>query len=679
MITASGIGSGLDIEGLVTQLVAAERAPTETRLLRQSALLSTELSAFGLLKSSLADLQDSFAALNSLTTFGQRTSESSNPDVLEVASSGSPVNGVYDVSVNQLAKAHSLASASFASPGDVVGTGTLTFRFGTTDYTAPDPGPESYNGFSVNPEQAVASIDIDAGNNSLEGIRDAINDAEIGVKAAIVNDGSGYRLLISSGQTGAENSLEISVTGSGDGNDLDANGLSALAFNSAATNLEQTVAAQDALFSVNGLTIASPGNNADNVIDGIDISLKGLTETGTVTVTVQEDQASVTEAISSFVDGYNSFIEAANGLTAYDPATGSAGALQGDFSVRSIVGQVRQLLSNAVDGVDSSFASLSQIGITTQSDGTLAIDEARLDSVVADRFDEIVSLFSAVGLPSDPSIEFVAANESTAVSSFAIDISQVATRGQLQGAAAGFPLTIDENNDDLSVMVDGILSAGLAITRGSYTSGSELAAEIQSSINSDQALRDAGVAVDVAYNAGRLEITSRRYGSASMVEITAVDLNTAAQLGLGVGAGVAGVDVAGTIGGVAALGTGQLLRGATGSDSEGLQLRIDGGATGPRGVVDFTRGITEQLDRLLVSFLDSDGILDARTDGLQDRADSIEEQREALDLRMASLEARYRARFNALDGLLAQLQSTSTFLTQQLASLPEAGSLLNNN
>ncbi|MCB1843405.1 MAG: flagellar filament capping protein FliD [Halioglobus sp.] len=681
MITASGIGSGLDIEGLVAQLVAAERAPTENRLNRQSALVGAELSAFGTFKGALSSLQDSLASLNTLTSFGKRVSNSSNAEIVGITSNGSAINGNYDVSVQQLARAHSLASGSYASPTDSVGTGSLTIRFGTTDYVGPDPGPESYNGFTVNPERASAVITIDGNNNSLEGVRDAINAADIGVNATIVNDGSGYRLLFSSEATGADNSIEISVSDTGDGNSTDATGLSALAFNSAATNLSQTVAAQDANFTVNGLPISSANNVARGVIDGVDLTLKGLTGATPVTLSVSEDTAGLKETVQSFVEGFNAFLQGTRSLTAYNATTGVAGALQGDSSVRSISAQLRQALTSVVDGAGAQINSLSQIGITTTRDGSLAIDETRLDAALENNFDEIVSLFAAVGLPSDSGIDFVSASDDTVVGSYAVEITQIATRGLYTGGALALPggvATINAGNDELTLRVDGVDTGPIALSQGVYTSGEALAAELQSKINSDAALQTAGVSVSVSFSGGSLAITSQRYGSASSVEIIAADTTSAADLGLSVGAGTQGVDVAGTIGGAAALGTGQFLTAATGTDAGGIRLLVEGGLTGPRGSVDFTRGIADQLNTLIARFLEADGILDSRTDGLQSQVDRIDDQRERLDLRMESLEAFYRARFNALDTLLAQLQSTSNFLTQQLAALPEAGSLNRN-
>jgi flagellar hook-associated protein 2 len=679
MITATGIGSGLDIESLVTQLIAAERAPTDNRLTSKEAQLTAKLSAFGLFQNSLAGFQSSLADLNNLSKFGQYTAASSDSDVVGATASADAAAGSYELGVTQLAKAHSLASGSYASVSDTVGIGTLTIRFGSTDYTPPDPGPESYNSFTVNPERSTATITIDSDNNSLEGVRDAINTADIGVSAAIVNDGTGYRLLLSSDQTGTQNSLEISVDDLGDGDDLDSSGLSALAFNSGAINQSQTVVAQDAIFSINGLSISSSNNTASDVIDGVDISLKDLTGAAPVTLTVAEDRDSVKQAINGLVTGYNSFIQSVNALTAYNPDTGTASPLQGDFSARSISSQLRQTITNAVAGFNGPFSSLSEIGITTKIDGSLEVDSEDLDSALEDNFDQIVGLFAQVGFPSDSNIEYVSANQETQVGSYDVNIIQLSTQGQLIAAVAAFPLDIDGDNDGFTIKVNGIDSAAISLTQGTYASGDTLAAEIQSRINGDSALSAGGIAVTVVFNVDHFEITSNRYGSDSAVEITAVDTNSLAELGFSVAAGLDGVDVAGTIGGLAATGTGQLLLGSAGADTEGLQLLIEGGTTGARGQVEFSQGIAYQLNALITGFLEPEGILDSRFEGIQGRVADIIDQREVLDRRIEALEIRYRSQFNALDSLLSQLQTTSSFLTQQLASLPKAGSLLNNN
>lgn len=676
MLTATGVGSGLDIDSLVAQLVAAERLPTDSRLTRQEATLTAELSAFGSYKSALSAFQGSLANLNTLSGFGQRTASSSDASVITASASADATAASYDLTVTQLAKANSLASASYTSATDTVGTGTLTIRFGTTDYTGPDPGPESYNSFAVNADRGVATINVDATNNTLEGIRDAVNSADIGVSAAVVNDGSGYRLLFSSTQTGEENSLEISVDDTGDNDDINSAGLSALAFNSLATNLDQTIAAQDAQFTINGLAISSSGNTVSDAIDGVSLTLKDVSGAAPVSVVVAENTASFKQSIGAFVDGYNNFINLARGLTAYNADTGIAGALQGDFSARSMGSQLITTLTGQVAGLNGPFSSLSEIGITTRVDGQLLIDNTRLEAALADNYDQLVGLFTSIGFPDDSNVEFSSATDATVVGSYAVNISQLATQGTLQAAAIGFPVTIDSDNDSLTIKLDGISSGAIALTQRTYNSSSELAAEIQSRINGDTTLAAAGRSVSVVYNVDHFEITANGYGSESKVEITAIDTNTTAQLGFAVATGTDGVDVVGTIGGVAAVGIGQLLTGASGSNSEGLQLSIIDGIIGDRGNVEFSRGVAYQLNTLIGNFLDTDGTIDSRIEGLETRAGFISDQRAVLDRRMEALEARYFTQFNALDGLLSQLQGTSDFLTQQLDSLPGSGLLL---
>ncbi|MDX1732802.1 MAG: flagellar filament capping protein FliD, partial [Halioglobus sp.] len=426
--------------------------------------------------------------------------------------------------------------------------------------------------------------------------------------------------------------------------------------------------------------ISTPENVANDVIEGIDLTLKDVSGATPINVSVSEDTEALKELITGFIDGFNSFVTTTNALTAFDVASGTGGPLQGDFSVRSISGQVRQVLTNAVEGFDGPFSNLSELGIATQVDGTLAINDATLNTVIEDNFDDIVGLFAAVGLPSDSSIDYLSSTEDTVVGSYAVDITQAATQGQYTGSNVRFTggtLDIDDRNDEFTIQVDGVTSGNITLTQGTYTSGEDVAAEVQSRINGDANLLGAGIRVDVAYVGGNLEITSERYGADSSVNITAVDQRSSQELGLSVANGVAGTDLAGTIGGQPAIASGQILTGAPGSPADGLRIRVNGEAVGSRGQVDFSRGIAYQLDALISGFLENDGILDARTDSLQERANDLDDDRDQLEFRMERLEARYRAQFTALDTLLSQLQTTSAFLTQQLSSLPGAG--LNNN
>lgn len=667
-ITSSGVGSGLDIESLVTQLVAAERSPTENRLVTKAAEYQGQISAFGALKGALSGFQSSLSALQSLSTFTDRNATVSEAGALSVSASNTAAPGAYSVEVNALAKAHSLASGSYTATSDVVGEGTLNFRFGTTDYTGPDPGPASYNGFVLNADKAASTITIDSSNNTLAGIRDAVNDADIGVNASIINDGSGFRLLFASEETGAENSLEVSVTESGPV------GLSALAFNASTTNLSQTVAAQDASLSVNGLPVTSASNTVSSVVNGLDLTVKAETSGVPVAVDVSRDSASVKDALNSFISAYNGLIDTTNALSSYDPATNEAGLLLGDATLRGITSRLRSELNTAISGVGP-YDTLASIGVTTDGDGKLALDQANLDKVLEEDFEALSALFAAQGLSSTSDVNYLSSSSNTAIGNYALDISQVATQGMNTAtASAGFLAAMDITslNDTFSLKVNGVQSGEITLSQATYASGDALAQELQTKINGDETFNAGGITVAVSFDSGTgaFSITSERYGSDSQVEITAVDTHTASTLGFSVSAGTDGVDVEGTIGGVSATGVGQRLTAASGSDAEGLALLVTASSPGSLGTVNFTRGLADGLDSLLDNFLGADNILEVRLDGLQDRIDQLDEDGVALDLRMEALEARYRLQFGNLDVLLSSLNSTSNFLTTQLANLP---------
>ncbi|MEM1404372.1 MAG: flagellar filament capping protein FliD [Pseudomonadota bacterium] len=678
MVAATGIGSGLDIEGLVTQLVNAERVPPETRLTNREAELTSELSAFGTLQGALSNFQSSVRNLTNASTFDQRSGSSSNSDAVTATVESNAAVGTFNVNVDQLAAAQSLASESFSSASEEVGEGTLTFRFGTVTATPETSTPQTFDNFELNADRSTATVTIDSSNNTLEGVRNAINEADIGVSAAIVNDGTGFRLLLSSEESGAANALELRVDDTGDGIDSDASGLSRLAFNEDANNLSQTVAATDANFTVNGLSLTSASNTVEEVIDGISLTLRETTD-APVQITATQNEGAVRSAIESFVSSYNNVVNVTNNLTSYDAETNVAGPLQGDFSARSIVTQIRNAISEGANGFGGPFSSLSELGITTQADGTLSIDDADLNAALRDNFESIRGVFAEFGATTDAGVQFNGGSTATQVGSYEVVVTQLATRGILQGSSiteptVPSPLTIDGDNDSLEITVDGVASGTISLTQGTYDSGDALAAELQSRINGDSNLTSAGVSVSVSFSGdNRLEITSSRYGSASNVEITSVGTTSAATLGLAVGQGVDGVDVAGTIGGVAATGSGQSLRASDDSDAAGINLTITGGNLGSRGNIEFSTGVAVGLNGLLENFLSSDGLINLRTTGIQESVDRIGDDREALELRLDALEARYRAQFNALDSLLANLQSTGDFLLTQLESIPLPG------
>lgn len=369
-ITSSGIGSGLDVAGIVQQLVAAEGQPVEARIARQEARVQAELSAFGGLKAALADFRDKLDVMKNLDSFLTRKAVSGNEEsyAASVGTSAQPAS--YSIEVVQLAQAQKLASGAFASSDAAVGTGTLAITIGA----------ESFN------------VEITEENQTLAGIRDAINTAldNKGVAATIVNADAGSYLILSADDTGAEHGITIVPEG-GDG------GLAALAYDpgNGLNGLTESVAAQDALVRIDGLDVGSSGNTIAGAIDGVTIDLVAAVSGETSTLTVENDEAAVRQTIAGFVESYNKLIETFDKLTSYDSATKTAAPLLGDAAARGIRDRIRRELSVAVEGLDAPFATLAEAGIELQLDGKLEIRDDKLSGVLGSDFSRFGQLFAA--------------------------------------------------------------------------------------------------------------------------------------------------------------------------------------------------------------------------------------------------------------------------------------------
>jgi flagellar hook-associated protein 2 len=660
-ISSPGIGSGLDINGLVSKLVAAEGQPVTTRLDKREASLQAELSAYGSLKGALSSFQASVSGLTGIGSFSQRSATSSNSELFSVSASTGAAAGTHSVEVKQLAQAQKLASAGFADATSAIGSGTLTFQFG-------------------DPTKPAQSITLDAGNNTLEGIRDAVNAKNIGVSAAIVNGDAGYQLVFSAKESGADNALKITVSEDPPaGSITDLNGLSQLAYDPAAgvgsgRNMSEVAAAQDAIAVINGITVSRATNTLSDAVDGVTFTLKKAEVGTSATASIALDTASVSNAIKGFVAGYNKLASTVGTLGNYNAETKKGGVLLGDSALRGITSQLRSVLGSVVYGMNDGVRSLSDIGIKTEANGSLKLDEAVLQKAITNNFDSIGRLFTAIGTPTDSAVSYQSATSATQVGTYALSVTQLATRGRYEDSSSAVSsLVVDSSNDSFSLKVNGINSDTINLTPGSYATGDELAAELQSRINGDSKLQAAGASVSVAYDAGsnRFSFTSERYGSSSSVEFLSVkDTAASGALGLTVSeaAKTVGLNVAGTLGNSAASGAGQMLTGA--GAAEGLKLKIEGDLVGARGSVDFSRGIADRLNSLLKEMVSSDGFLGSRTTALGKQVAEIGSEREVLSRRLATIEARYMKQFTALDTLMSSMQAMSSYLTDQLASLP---------
>lgn len=659
-ISSIGIGSNLDVSSLLTQLMAAERKAPTARLDSASTLNESRISVLGTVKSALADLQTASKTLSRTTTFQTRTASVGNGDALAVTASRLAQPGSYAVKVDQLAQTDKLATASFSNAFESVGSGTLTISFGSYDATG--------NTFTANADQPTTSITIDSTNNTLAGIRDAINAADAGVTASIVGDASGQRLVIAGDDSGAANAIKIAVADS-DGNSTDASGLSQLAWDPTAAagsgaNLSHVVSAQDAKFSVDGLALTSASNVVGSAVTGLTLTLKQTTSSAT-TVTIERDDNQVVDALGAFVDAYNSVASAVQSASGYDSEQKKGAPLIGDSTILAVSHRLRGLLTSTLaSSSNSSYNSLKSVGISLQKDGTLTLDTEALTTALNSNADAVAGLFLAAGTATDSRVNVALSTSETKAGTYAVNVSAEASRGLMTGSALGSsaPFTIDSSNDSLTLSVDGVSSNAITLTQGSYASGADLAAQLQTRINGDAKFKASGVGVSVSWDNDHLVITSNRYGSAS--KVTAASGTAASAFGLSGASSTTGTDIAGSIGGVAATGSGRALIGT--GDAAGLRLDISGSGTGDRGSVTFTRGFGDLFSSLLDDMLASDGAIQLKSDALSAEGTRIEDQRTALEDRMTTLEERYRKQFERLDVVMAQLQATSNYLTQQL-------------
>ena len=376
-ISSPGIGSGIDIQTIVSQLVALEKAPL-AQLETQASSIKSKISAYGGIQSQVSALRDAAAKLAGSSGWNAVTTSSTNPSAIGVtAAAGAPATSL-TMEVSQLAKAQSTASSAITT-GSGVGTGSLTIELGSWNAGSFTPGSE-----------APVSISINAGEDTLSEIAAKINDAETGVSATVLKDASGERLLLRSKATGLENGFRITAADD-DGNNNDAVGLSRLSFDGVnSTGTTQTQAGQNALATISGVSITSASNRLSDTLPGLTLQLSQVT-TAPVEIDVSTDLEAIRNNVKTFVDTYNALTNNLAVITKYDAGTKTAGTLQGDSSAVGLQTALRGMMRSI--SASSPFTRLSDIGIEMQTGGTLKIDTKKFDAALANP-DQVKELFT---------------------------------------------------------------------------------------------------------------------------------------------------------------------------------------------------------------------------------------------------------------------------------------------
>jgi len=374
ILAALGTGSGLDVNGLVNQLAAAQKAPQQDLIDQREAKNTAKVSALGQMSSAI----DGFAsALGSLISGGTLFSQ---PDVSDssvltaTALAGSRIGTLSAaITVNQVATAQTLASAALTDRTQPVGTGTLT----------------------ITTAAGTFNVLIDANNNSLDGLAQSINKANAGVTASVVADTNGARLVVK-GATGEANAFTMSVAGG------TATGLERFAYDpDIAGGMESKVAAQDAIVSLDGVEVHRASNSFNDLIPGVQITLKKAAPDAPVTMGVTRPTAAIQQAVGDFVEAFNQLQQMINEAT--QPASdGTAGPLRGDIGVQQMQRQLSQLTTMVLSSSGDGPHTLAEIGIKTNRDGTLGVDATKLASMLANNPDGVEALFNPSQSSSSP-------------------------------------------------------------------------------------------------------------------------------------------------------------------------------------------------------------------------------------------------------------------------------------
>jgi len=645
-LSIGGLISGVDTNSLLDQLYEVAQAPIRRLESRKEGLnrKSVAWSQFEALAWSFRGLA---AQLATPGGFGLYSAMVSEGDLVSASVGSSAVPGTYTFTVQALAQTHQLVAQGYADTDETsVGTGTVSITVG-------DGGP----------------VVVEVAELTLGELRDAINEAEAGVSAAIINDGSDtspYRLVLTSETSGLAGEMVVVVDLAG----------------GTAPSFSEMQAAQDAQIQLGSgagaVTISSGSNTISGAIEGVTLNLLAADPATAVTLTVARDTAAIESRIGELVGAYNTAVDFFAEQFAFDPDTGWSGVLFGDYRLQGLQHDLARGLSNPIVGLAGEFASLAQLGVRRQASGKLTIDSATLASALSSSFDDVVAVFAARGTTTHSEVSFVAGTTDTRPSGAAgweVEITQAATRGRVTaGVAQTAALAADE-----TVTINGVnvsLSAGMtqsevisAINAVDDQTGVVVSATDANGEGTGTYLTLSRVAYGSAYHIEAVSTVSNQGGgNASGIGTTTVtEADPLGESGTGTGAG--GLDVAGTIDGETCTGAGRRLKAAEG-DPKGLLLLVAGTSAGSYGVVKFTVGAAEAAFRVCLSATDTvEGTVARAQDYLSDTMDDIDAEITRLEELIEQEQERLRTSFVAMERALAQFQSQSQFLASQMAQM----------
>lgn len=372
-ISVGGLISGLDTNGMIEQMLALQQRPI-VKLQQREAAYQVELSAYGSLQGVLDSLKSAMEDLDSVSDLSNFSASSGDADLFTVSADENVTAGSYNVTVTQMAEVHKLTSSAFPEE-ELVGEGTIHLKVGDGSTT----------------DIAVSATD------TINDVAQSINDADAGVHAAVIFDGTDYFLTLTAEDTGVDNVINLTVTDTGDANNTDTNGLSRLVYDKAVTeNLSNTQDAADAIITVDGVADINRDTNViDDVIQGVTLTIESApgAPDNEATLTVSRDTNAVVSRINAFVSAYNKVLDLFEAYQGYDSDTEAAGVLLGDATTNSIRNRLDNLVTDMVSGVES-FDHLADLGLALNGEGKLEVDSTTLNSALDDHFDDVLQFFT---------------------------------------------------------------------------------------------------------------------------------------------------------------------------------------------------------------------------------------------------------------------------------------------
>lgn len=704
--TFDGLGTGLNTSEIIRQLMSIERIPIQ-RMETRKAEFQKDVDAFNSLSSKLGTAKTSASSLLSSFGFARHTATSSDEDAMAVSANANAAPGSLTVKVMQLATTHQLSSGGFASDTTVVGAGTATIAaglsaLGISNVAADGAATAGKHEFAVTSsdgsgavitvdghENVVSAADLGSGSvvvsdgnggsytlttaasltvgegsasvirgtatTSLKDLASQINGVSGGATAQVLNLGGGtdpYRLVLTAKDSGTEGAISADLSG----------------FSGFGGGLSDLTAAADATIQIGegagALTATRSSNTVNDLLSGVTMELTKADPTKDVTVTVGRDLDSVVDSIKKFVEGVNGVVGEIKKHTSYDAENRKAGPLFGNSSVRRLQSGIQNAMS--VLRTEGDFRTLGSIGISSKSDGTYELDEAKLRGAMEANFGDVVDLLARTVEADDSRVSLVTASSATANGTYGVVVTTAAEQAAKASNAFG------------TLGADETITVRVGSTEVAYTaSAGSNATSVANGLNN--ALVAAGLDVRATEDAGTVVLASVGYGSSA-----AFDVKSSATGGTGFDGGAGadtyttytGVNVAGTIDGETATGIGQTLTGSAGSP-KGLALKITATAADVSGAggslslgdVTFANGLFGSFTSFADAARDPDGILDAARTGAEASQRDWQSRIDARELRLEAIETRYRRQFTALERVIANLNNQGQWLAGQMAGL----------